>query len=108
MKRKKWTAATAMRRASKKPKVKDVRGDIIARLQREADDWELVIAKNGHPVTLAQRLEEYMTELDKERKEKEENKIALAALFRDVRDTIALEEEFNGIMPFLVRLKTMA
>ena len=92
----------------KKPKVKDVRGDIIARLQREADAWELVIAKHGHPFTLAQRLEEYMTALDEERKEKEENKVALAGLFRDVRDTIDLEEEFDGVMPLLVRLKTMA
>src|SRR5437016_75874 len=96
-----------MKKKRKKPKVKDVRGDLIARLQQEADAWELVIAKNGHPVTLAQRLEEYMTALDQERKEKEATKIALAALFRDVRDTISLEEEFEGTMPILMRLEAI-
>ena len=113
MKKKKWTAATAMRRAAKKKKKKPLPFSDLCHVAGTSlkDVRDMKKALVAYDTTVAQLIEDknYLRrERDGLRKDIEENKVALAALFRDVRNTIEREEEFEGRMPLLLRFKTMA
>src|SRR5438552_4678893 len=112
MKKKKWTAATAMRRAAKKKKKKkplpfsDLCHVAGTSLKDVRDMKKALVAYDTTVVKLIEDQNYIRRERDGLRKDIEENKVALAALFRDVRNTIEREEEFEGTMPLLRRIKS--